>query len=125
MSEDKSSLQSIPGSRVKMSPEEWAKCQEFSKRIPQMFVDGLNAKVLADDEKYAAMERRAAMDWRALAAAGWSLRDVEDIAVALSPDEKEALAFKPEGSRPFPPAKAWAWGSRISEEAFAKLVARS
>jgi hypothetical protein len=70
-------------------------------------------------------ERRAAMDWRALAAAGWSLRDVEDIAVALSPDAEKAVAFAPEGSRPYPSAKARAWGSRISEEAFAKLVARS
>jgi hypothetical protein len=65
------------------------------------------------------------MDWKELAAAGWSLRDVEDIAVALSPDKEEAVAFDPEGSRPFPSAKARAWGSVISEAAFAKLVARS
>ncbi len=62
------------------------------------------------------------MNWKELAAAGWSLREADGIPVALSPDNRKAFAFRGAESWEYPAAKAWAWGSGVSEADFAAMV---
>lgn len=56
-----------------------------------------------------------------LAADGWTLLDVEDVPVALSPNWEKAIAFDP-NARTFPPASAAHNGMPVSEAEFSALV---
>ena len=60
-----------------------------------------------------------------LVAKGWTLLDVEDVPVAVSPDRTDSIAFDP-APRPFPNlGKALHDGMPVSMEEFAELVGKS
>jgi hypothetical protein len=61
------------------------------------------------------------LDWKSLAGKGWTLLDVEEKAVALSPDMLEAVCFGPE-PRKFPAGSAAMNGTAVSEAEFSELV---
>lgn len=72
-------------------------------------------------EKMSSSSKVIASDWKALAANGWTLLDVEEKAVALSPNLLEAICFDPE-ARPFPAASACWNGCAATQEEFSALV---